>query len=225
MNKIVFQNLGISNINSLASKFDELKLVVSEIYDILIITETRLDNTLPTSQFCIEGFSMPYTLDRNRNGVGISIYVSEDITTKILRKNNLPEEIGRILLETNFRKSKWLLCGIYHLPSQNDQYFFDNIDKALDMYYSYEKIVLAGDFNAQEGKRLLDTFLYQHKLHSINKNPICYTNPNNPSNINLVPTYCSKNFFKTDTIFPGLSDFHRLVLSVFKTTFTKSKPK
>ena len=28
-----------------------------------------------------------------------------------------------------------------------------------------------------------------------------------------------------DTIFTGLSDFHKLVLSVFKTTFTKSKPK
>ena len=28
-----------------------------------------------------------------------------------------------------------------------------------------------------------------------------------------------------DTIFTGLSDFHKLVLSVFKTTFTKSEPK
>ena len=28
-----------------------------------------------------------------------------------------------------------------------------------------------------------------------------------------------------DTIFTGLSDCHKLVLSVFKATFTKSKPK
>ena len=35
----------------------------------------------------------------------------------------------------------------------------------------------------------------------------------------------SKRFFKTDTIFKGLSDFHKLVLSVFKAMFTKSKPK
>ena len=47
--------------------------------------------------------------------------------------------------------------------------FFDNIDKALDIYCSYDKIVSAEDFNAQEGQRLLDTFLYQHELHSINK--------------------------------------------------------
>ena len=37
----------------------------------------------------------------------------------------------------------------------------------------YEKITLAGNFNAQEGEQLLHTFLYQHELHSINKNPMC----------------------------------------------------
>ena len=31
--------------------------------------------------------------------------------------------------------------------------------------------------------------------------------------------------FKTSTLFTGLSDFHKLVLSVIKTTFCKSKPK
>ena len=50
-------------------------------------------------------------------------------------------------------------------------------------------------------------------------------NPFNPSNIDLILTNCTKRFFKTDTIFTSLLDFHKLVLSVFKTTFTKSKPK
>ena len=34
-----------------------------------------------------------------------------------------------------------------------------------------------------------------------------------------------KGFVKTNTFFPGLSDFHKLVLSVFKIAFPKSKPK
>ena len=75
--------------------------------------------------------------------------------------------------------------------------------------------MLAGDFNAQEGERLLDTFLYQHELHSINNDLTCYKNPNNPGNIDFIRTNCSKSFFKTDTILTGLSDFHKLVLSVF----------
>ena len=108
-------------INSLASKFDEFEMVVIEIFDILIITEKKLDNTFPTSQFYIEGFSMPYRLDKNRNGGWIFIYVRESIPTKILIKHNLPEDIERIFLEINFQKSQWLLCWIYHPLSRNDQ--------------------------------------------------------------------------------------------------------
>ena len=117
------------------------------------------------------------------------------------------------------------MCLIYHPPSENDQCFFDNIDKALDIYCLYQKIVLTGDFNAQKGERLIDTFLYQHKLCSIDENPTCYKNPNNPRKIDLILTSYSKSFFKTDTIFTGLSDFHKLVLSVFQTIITKSKSK
>ena len=76
--------IGTFNINSLVSKLDEFKLVVKGVFGILIITERMLDNTFPTSQFYIEGFSMPYTLERNRNGGGIIIYVREIIPTKIL---------------------------------------------------------------------------------------------------------------------------------------------
>ena len=38
----------------------------------------------------------------------------------------------------------------------------DNLDKALDVYSTYEKVLITGDFNAQEGEKCLDTFLYQH---------------------------------------------------------------
>ena len=74
---------------------------------------------------------MPYRLDINKNGGGIIIYVREDIPTKILTKHNLPKDIEGIFLEIKFRKFKWLFCGIYHPLSQNDQYFFSNIEKAL----------------------------------------------------------------------------------------------
>ena len=84
---------------------------------------------------------------------------------------------------------------------------------------------MLADFNVQEGKWLLDTFLYQHELHSVNKNSTCYKHSTNPSNIDLILTNCSKSFSKMDRLFTGLSDFHKLVLSVSKTTFTKSKSK
>ena len=62
--------IGTLNINSLSSKFDDLKVLISGLFDILIITETKLDDIYPISQFRIGSYSMPYRLDRNRNGGG-----------------------------------------------------------------------------------------------------------------------------------------------------------
>ena len=67
--------------------------------------------------------------------------------------------------------------------------------------------------------------MYQHNLQSINKELSCYKNPNNPSCIDLFRKNNPRRFKQTETLFTGLSDFHKLVLSIFITTFTKSKAK
>ena len=95
----------------------------------------------------------------------------------------------------------------------------------LDVYSNYENILLVDDFNAEIGETCLDAFLYQHELQNVNKEPTCYKNSENPNCIGFILTNNSRSFFKTNTLFTGLSDFHKLVLSVFKTTFCKSKPK
>ena len=60
-------------------------------------------------------------------------------------------------VELRFRKGKWLLGGMYH-PPQPDQYFFNTLDKTLDVYSNYENVLLIGDFNAQIGETHLVTF-------------------------------------------------------------------
>ena len=35
--------------------------------DIFMVTETKLDDSFPVSQFNVEGFSTPFRLDRNKN--------------------------------------------------------------------------------------------------------------------------------------------------------------
>ena len=52
--RLIFGNL---NINSSSSKFDQLKLLIQGKIDILIITETKLDDSFPTEQFTISGYS------------------------------------------------------------------------------------------------------------------------------------------------------------------------
>ena len=87
----------------------------------------------------------------------------------MLRKHNLPEDNQAAFIELNFRKCKLLLSATYCASSQNHNYFFDNIDQGLDAYSTYERVALVGDFNAQVGEKLIDSFLYQHKLASVNR--------------------------------------------------------
>ena len=126
--------------------------------DILITIDTKLDNTFPVSQFHIDGYFKRYRLDRNRNGGGIIIYVREDIPNRTLTKHNFPDNIEVLFVALNFRKSKWLLGRMYHPPYQPDQYFFNTLNKALDVYFNYENVLLIDDFNAQIGESHFDTF-------------------------------------------------------------------
>ena len=62
--------IGSLNINSLRNKVDQLRLLVKDTIDILIIQETKLDETFPDGQFMIEGFMPQIRRDRNRFGEG-----------------------------------------------------------------------------------------------------------------------------------------------------------
>ena len=85
--------------------------------------------------------------------------------------------------------------------------------------------MLVGDFNAQIGEKCFDDFLFQHELRRVNDRPTCYKNSYKPSCIDFILTNSPLSFHKSNCLFTGLSDCHKLVLSVFKTTFSKSKPK
>ena len=151
--KIMIGNL---NINSLPNKFEQLKDIVMQYIDILVLTETKLDDTFPAAQFLVNGFLEPYRLDRNRNGGGVMICIREDIPSKGLDKHVFPYDIEGLFVELNFRKCKWLLFGTYHPPSQADIYYFDNLDKRFDTYSSYEKCLLIGDFNTEISEPRID---------------------------------------------------------------------
>ena len=222
-NRIIIGNL---NINSIAGKFDHLKTIIEKNIDILVVTETKLDESFPTSQFLIEGYSEPYRMDRNRKGGGILIFVKEDIPSKRLKRHNFSDDIEGIFLEINLRKTKWLLFGTYHPPSQNDEYFFNQLEKALDIYNDlYSNFLLTGDFNSETSEPCLNTFLYQYEANNLVKEKTCFKNPKNPSCIDLFITNSRNSFQNTSTVSTGLSDFHKMVVTVLKSTFAKSEPK
>ena len=55
--------LGQLNINSIRNKFSFLASQIGNNLDVLLISETKLDDTFPTAQFLLDGFKKPYRLD------------------------------------------------------------------------------------------------------------------------------------------------------------------
>ena len=206
MNRLLIGNL---NINSISNKFDQLRLFVQGKVDILVITETKLDSTFPTSQVLMEDYSKPYSSDRNRNRGGLLIYVRDDIASKALTDHTLPHDIEGIFVELNLRKNKWLLFGSYHPPSQSDE-FFNHVKYSLDIYSKcYDKYMLIGNFNVEESEPCLSQFLFEMNTKNIVKELTCFKSLSNPSCIDLVITNSFSNFQNTKAISTGLSDFHK----------------
>ena len=67
------------NINSIRNKFELLSEQVRGNVDVLMISETKIDDSFPIGNFLIHGFSPPYRLDRDSKGGGIMLYIREDI--------------------------------------------------------------------------------------------------------------------------------------------------
>ena len=56
------------NINPLRNKFDSLIDQITGRIDILMVSETKLDESFPIGQFVIEGFGVSSNVDRKDNG-------------------------------------------------------------------------------------------------------------------------------------------------------------
>ena len=113
-----------------------LKEVIGNKTDVLLTSETKLDNTFPLNQFMLEGFTPPYRIDRTAHGVGLMLFVREDIPSKLLPNVNPSFNIENIFVEINLRSKKWLISGSYNPNVGLIQIYTFNLRKNLDFYSS-----------------------------------------------------------------------------------------
>ena len=84
---------------------------------------------------------------------------------------------------------------------------------------------MINDFNTGMEHSALKDFSYLYSLTSLINRPTCWKNPSKPTCIDLNLTNRRKFFQNTNVIETGLSDFHRMVVTIMKTSFRKLKPK
>ena len=68
--------------NSIRNKFTNFANLIQNSVDVLVIAETKLDASFPTSQFEIPGFKTPYRLDVSSSSGGLLVYVTDRIVSR-----------------------------------------------------------------------------------------------------------------------------------------------
>ena len=102
--------------------------------DILLISETKLDESFPPGQFLLDSYNVPFPSDRDGNGGGILLFIRQDITSKLLPVNN---DIEDFFVEINLR-NKALISN--HLTE---------LSKNIDLYLTkYDQLLFLGNLNA-----------------------------------------------------------------------------
>ena len=71
--------LGHFNTNSIKNKFDLLVDQIKGNFDVMVISETKLDESFSHGQFKIPGYVLPRCLGCNQFGGAIMVFVREDI--------------------------------------------------------------------------------------------------------------------------------------------------
>ena len=189
-----------------------------------MISETKTDNSFPKGQSLIKGFGELYRIDRNIHEGEIPLYVREDNPVKLLSVESLPAEC--LFIEIILQKRKWLVCCSYNPHKDNISNHLQLIRKKLDLYSSnYESIILVGDFNSEINDKCINEFCEICNLSSVIRESTCYKNPENPSCLDLFLTISPNSFQNSSVVETDLSNFHRMIVTVMKTSFPRSPPK
>ena len=84
---------------------------------------------------------------------------------------------------------------------------------------------MIGGFNSDVNQSCMKAFCESYNLSSLIKEPTCYKNSKYPSCIDLILTNSPHSFQNSCVTESGLSDFHKMTVTVMKTTYEKLKPR
>ena len=82
-----------------------------------------------------------------------------------------------------------------------------------------------GDLSSEIAEECMNIFCNTYYFKCLVNEPTSFNNINNPSCVDLILTNKSLFFQHTKVIETGLSDFHRLTVSMMKSTYQKKQPK
>ena len=102
------------NKNLIKNRFESLVKYVGSNLAILMVSETKTDDTFREPQFSIKGFSTPHRLDWTAKDGGILLYIRADMPSKLLKNITVNVSFEGVFSELNLTSKKWLLACSYN---------------------------------------------------------------------------------------------------------------
>ena len=199
--------------------------------DVLCVDEIKSDDSFSNSQFVLENFHFPpFRRDRNSKGGGNLVYVKQWIIAK--RLENLETKFSEtICIKLTISKNKWRALFAYGPPKQNKTLFFEEISSSLShIVNKYYICIITGDLNINKldpkcdrkshFPNLKDTYNPSELVKSAT-----YFRSSKGTLLDGIITNKPKSFQKTIVCETGLSYYHKLVATIFKSAFIKLPPK
>ena len=217
--------IGQLNINLIRNKFAMLTSLIKNKIDVLLLSETKIDETLPSEQFLISGFAKSLRFDRNSRGGSIMLFIRDNIPFKILKPGNLLSKTEAFFMDINLRKKKWLMCCGYN-PNKSMVNKFTYIGKVLISYIGhYDNFLIFGDLKSEITESSMNEFCNSYNLNSLCHKSTSYKNPEKPSCNDLFLTNFPMSSQNTHTIKTGQTDFLKLVIAILKMYLPNNQPK
>ena len=94
-----------------------------------------------------------------------------------------------------------------------------------ELTQQYDNIILIGDFNCEPSDTEMSNFCEIYGLKNLVKEPTCFKNVEKPTLIDLILTNKTKSFQSTLNVESGLSDFHKMTITVMKCEYKKQPSK
>ena len=178
--------------------------------------------SFPTAQFLMSGFCKSYRLDPCSSG-GAFCFILETTyhLVYLLSISHLKMQNVYLWKLISERKNGFFVAHI--IPHKNNRFnHLHHLNIGLHVYLKHhDDLLILGDLNSELKDSCLNDLSNVNNLKSLNKETTCFQNPSKPSCIDLFLT-SSRYFQNKSTIETGISDFHKLIVTVLKCSI-KSK--
>ena len=100
------------------------------------------------------------------------------------------------------------------------------LSKSLDLFTTKnERLLFLGDFNAGMEDSSIKIFCSNYNVTSMINKPTCYKNPDKLTCTDLILTNYPGSFQNSCVIETGLSDFHKMIVTVMRLSYRKTEPR